>query len=1769
MSLYVCAFDCLVQSLLIALSSLLIIINLLSFLPYFLFHLPGADFAKSNGPFLSTRIDNVDKQIMEINAKFGSNNTYSSDPGYEMRMKHIESELSSLQEYLSNNGMGGKHDLSVDVERRSNDNRSNSNYRSSDASTYNDYDAYNGIYSNDSNKGRSYGDSSGGRGGMQSEYNDYEEYHNPLLSSRSVNNKSSGGSNINIRRFSAPGDFVCSGRDSEKSINKPYVGARTAANPSDIGGRNVAKKSTNKAGVKQGVLSTRPAGAGAGARKRDVSILSFTNPLSPVRSTLVTASANASRRSSGSAGSPSRDSPTRSESINNLIAKFSSGSTPPRSMSNSFIGELINNVHSDIYPYPSLMREEGQSSEEDSSRPHTTCNLNRSGLGSLRVREAGSNSTDIRGFESFRVDGEVEDSEDEVSSKRRTSDGYIGKRIPATVPEVATSNTKEVKEDSEVDFDYSHIHDKDPFDSIPNTKRTSLGSRSSTSGKHSDENNMLGDKASRDEEAFRNKIFDQNEGDFDCAFTETNPMKRKTVKNAAVTRVIMNPSKKIILKSSVMSVMANTKKPVPPYLSEKTDSADSIPDISENDDVRLSPFTVIDERDSPGEKSLNSVYTAGDGNSPISDFEKTSEQNDRFLSRCDSIPLPRPLLYSTMDAFSPDISQVREHLRSSAEGEYHGSPARIMESRTKKPNGGLKKVEEQSADYVHTYADNANTNESGGNYAAFVTNPLRRANSDAGNIPIIKPVRINESDIKKALSSSTMSSDSNTKYASFVSAPSKGTDSSEQHTIALNPSTPTEGATGAGGGGEGGDEECDVSKSNSSSLSRSPESASKYSAFLSALTNSVEDDKTQSSVATSAPAPVPLPAPVSTLAPVLSTVPAPGNKAEAVIKSAAVACATWSHEVIGYSKHASAASVSNSKQTSPVSVSTTNSDTNAKYAAFVNGPIKNTDSNIKISEITKEITIMKQSSIIVTSNNMEVTPEVATRKEDDLMPTTLWPVASKENSMSTLDSLNEDIDDAQPQSVEEKIKLFTKPSDSPTESRLIGGGRYDQRKAYSDDAIVFLGDPVTARPRSLRHISEITTGLPPDGNKINWNDLKQNLRRTDSGRNQGNPGGTSTPPVLSFAMTDFNSSDESGSDDENGGMSPSLAMLRSSDSSIIPRNHREINSGASSHSTSYSNLYGTEVPRPTSVGYSKSYSTSEDVERKHQDLLAAEKIPPYPGMFLSKSRNNSESRLSVCSDRSDGHGTNQGQRGGIATTAAADYIENDTQPRTGSVRLLTENIFSEKNIKSAMGLTGNEMKVDGVNVGAEVKRRQSAPSAGLSKVTGIDIALAKSILERDAKDDESASLASSVGRGKDGGGSVDSIPARGLKSKSELTPRGIPSSISALPQHTANSAAPSSTSDTSRTPEAPSLITGDVIQASPGREKGVSAGDKKAEEVIEIKNAETAVTPTKEKEDDISPAKPKEFSPTVLRPLTSKSDAQSRSQKSVKERSTKSSENAMPTPPLSVSPTPNDIKTGSASLMTYFTATERAKTPTQSQELAARPEKEKENISRRRSVTGGTADLTPGNYYEPPNVKPPADKTMEKSIALMISKAAENESRSESEYEAMSPKSSANAKKDTESDPKAAKALTPLKSDVTALPGNGNGSSDSSSKKDKAVVMQTAGDADPGPNDVIPALTFLSPDNVMAPLSTRYIQNTPQILIYNILLPSPFCSVSLLLGEGFHVYFLSLKCQLAQQLIVTSHPHLLNFYHQGKTEAEARLAEEAAGGQGERRLNEK
>lgn len=1356
------------------------------------------------------------------------------------------------------------------------------------------------------------------------------------------------------------------------------------------------------------------------------------------------------------------------------------------------------------------MREEGQSSEEDNSHPHTTCNLNRSGLGSLRGREAGSNSTDIRGFESFRVDGEVEDSEDDVSSKRRTSDGYIGKRIPAPASVVATSNAKEVREDPEVDFDYSHIHDKDPFDSIPNTKRTSLGSRTSTSGKHSDESNMLGDKASRDEEAFRNKIFDQNEGDFDSAFTETNPMKRKTVKNAAVTRVIMNPSKKIILKSSVMSIVANTKKPVPPYLSEKTDSADSIPDISENDDVRLSPFTVIDERDSPGEKSLNSVYTAGDGNSPVSDFEKTSELNDRFLSRCDSIPLPRPLLYSTMDAFSPDISQVREHLRSSAEGEYNGSPAKIMESRTKKPIGGLKKVEEESADYVHTYDDSENANVSGGKYAAFITNPLRSATSDAGNISIIKSVKVNESDIKKALSSSTMSIDSNSKYASFVSAPSKGTDSSEQPTIALNTSTPTEGAARAraGAGGEGGDEECDVSKSNSSSLSKSPESASKYSAFLSALTHSVEDDKTQSSVATTAPTPVPVPLPATVSAqapvpsPVLSSIPSPGNKGDAVVKSPAGASATRSPEVINSnSKHASPASLSNSKQTSPVSVSTTNSDTNAKYAAFVNGPIKNTDSNIKITEITKEITVVEQSSIIVTSNNIEITPGVATKKEDDVMPTTPRPGASKENSMSTLDSLNEDRDDAQPLSVEEKIKLFTKPSDSPTESRLLGGGKYDQRKAYSDDAIVFLGEQVTARPRSLRHISEITTGLPHDGNKINWNDLKQNLRRTDSGRNQGNLGGSSTPPVLSFAMTDFNSSDESGSDDENGAMSPSMTMLRSSDSSIIPRNHREVNSGASSHSTSYSNLYGTEVPRPTSVGYSKSYSTSEDVERKHQDLLAAEKIPPYPGMFLSKSRNNSESRLSVCSVGSDGHGTNQTQRGGIATTAAADYIENDAQPRTGSVRLLAENIFSERNIKSVMGLTGNEKKVDGVNVGAEVKRRQSAPSAGLSKVTSIDIALAKSILERDAKDDENASVASSVGRGK--GGSVDSIPARGLKSKSELTPRGLPSSITALSQPTATGTAPSSTSDTSRTPEAPTLVMGDIIQASPDKEKGVAASDNKAEEVIEIKRNETTVTPTKQKEDDISPAKPKEFSPTVLRPLTSKSDAQSRSQKSIKERSTKSSENALPTPPLSVSPTPNDIKTGSASLMTYFTATERAitPTPTQSQELAARSEKEKENISRRRSVTGGKADLAPGTYYEPPNVKPPADKTMEKSIALMISKAAENESRSESEYEAMSPKSSANAKKDTDSDPNAAKTTTPLKSDVTHLPGNGsNDVTNSSSKKDKdkEMVMQTAGDADPGPNDVIPALTFLSPDNVMAPLSTRYIHNTPHILIYNL-----------------------------------------------------------------------
>ena len=775
-----------------------------------LFFLLGADFVKNNGPFLSSRIDNVDKEIIEINAKLGTSDTFPSDPdfGYEMRIQDIESELNSLRDLLSANGIDDERYQYVDS------NTAEGRKAGNGSSSYNDYDEYNGIYNNKSNRS---GNNSADRRDKHTEYTDYEEYYNPLRSndkgkSNNNNDKSSSSSNINIRRFSssAAGDFVGSfANDSETSVNKPYVGARTAANPS-AGCSNMAKKSSDKAAMNSAKCGVQTSYFGASNDASDVkggtmrAGTTSSNPLSSgAVSTLVSASAsasaNASRRSSASAGTPTRDSLTpRSQSINNLIAKFSSGTSPPRSTGNSFIGELINNVHSDIYPYPSPMLEDGHmSSEEDNSHPHTTCNLNRSGLGRLRGREAGSNSTDIRGFESFHVDGEVEDSEDEVvTNKRRGSDAYIGKKIsaPVPVPSVTKSNARDVRDDPEVDFDYSHIHDKDPFDSIPNARRVSVGSRTSTSGKYSDERDFQGDKTARDEEeAFRNKIFDENEGDFDSAFTETNPMKRKTVKSTAVARVFTNPTKKIVLKSSVMSVVANAKKTIPNFPTGKTDSADSIPDISESDEIRFSPFTVIDERDSPGEKSLNSVYMAADGNSPVSDFEKMSEHNDRFLtlSRCDSIPLPKPTMYSMMDAFSPNMPQVKEHVRSSKDD---------VDSSTKKSlDGGMQ--EDDSFDFANIYSDSPSIIHEGsssgsGKYTAFMSNPIRSADSDAGNISIIKPIRINDSDIKKALSSSTMSSDSNTnanaKYTAFVTGPSNGKSRSQnqsagsdaKHTVA-------------------------------------------------------------------------------------------------------------------------------------------------------------------------------------------------------------------------------------------------------------------------------------------------------------------------------------------------------------------------------------------------------------------------------------------------------------------------------------------------------------------------------------------------------------------------------------------------------------------------------------------------------------------------------------------------------------------------------------------------------------------------------------------------------------------------------------------------------------------------------------------------------------------------------------------------------------------------------------------------------------------------
>ena len=275
------------------------------------------------------------------------------------------------------------------------------------------------------------------------------------------------------------------------------------------------------------------------------------------------------------------------------------------------------------------------------------------------------------------------------------------------------------------------------------------------------------------------------------------------------------------------------------------------------------------------------------------------------------------------------------------------------------------------------------------------------------------------------------------------------------------------------------------------------------------------------------------------------------------------------------------------------------------------------------------------------------------------------------------------------------------------------------------------------------------------------------------------------------------------------------------------------------------------------------------------------------------------------------------------------------------------------------------------------------------------------------------------------------------------------------------------------------------IQASSDKQEGVNKSENKAEEIIELKKAIATDTPNKRREDDVKTLKSCESSPSVLRPIPAKNGRR------------KSSENSMVTPPLSTSPTPNDIKSGSASLMTYFTAdraspstvpqSNRAKTLTQIQEQPPIAKKEKEYTSQSRSPVGGQIDPTPGHYYEHPNAKMSADKTMEKSIALMISKAAENESHSEHEYEALSPKSNASASVKENTDSNSATVSTPKKSDITHLHVNGSGDvGNNNLKKDKIMVMQSAGDINLGPNDVTPAVTFLPPDNNMASLSTRY-----------------------------------------------------------------------------------
>jgi hypothetical protein len=1005
-------------------------------------------------------------------------------------------------------------------------------------------------------------------------------------------------------------------------------------------------------------------------------------------------SQNSPRRPSNTSPPPGTTSPPQGEknlqsltprsrsSINSLIAKFSSPPTPNRSRGNSFIGELIHNVHSDIYPDPSRSgsvsspfqdEDDEAGSEEDGRHPHASRSKSKNKVAMPVVQNA-QNSTD---------------------------DSYLGgKKIPVPIPTTGVNDTilvpkmkeKDLEHDSSY-FEYSHLNEGSGLKRSMSTRL--LGSDEKISGKELTER--------EEEEAFRNKILEANIDDAHSAFFESNPMTRRVVKsNATVPRVFTNPSKKIVLKTSVV---LNAKKPNTFALPEKTDSIDSIPDICGNDELhtpRVSPFTVIDDRRSPC-RSVGSVCTVVDGSSPVSDIERIGDfqGKDLFNTKHESrSPRLSEFTSNPMNSYNTNMKPLSP--THAAYAAYSTVPP-LASGRSNSPI---------------PYTSKSGSPIPGGSGTSSITavgmsrsnSPIPFTTSKSSSPHLIAPNAL--SGTHPAHSGIAGQSLTVGSISSRDTVPSKDTGNTIPvpsavmnpvpsgaftRTVPANPVPPVSGKTFPVGSGIAGTTVA-LNKivTNPANSSMSSDVAPFASVVLNKTipgTSGMSGGETPATSGSAAPfasivlnKTVPLPANsgmTSNTAPFASvvlnkTVPASSGMSGSDVTGTSGSKAPFASIVLNKTGGAVAASLDSSdtvpsahsddlsktvpllansgisSSTVPVTGALSKTLPTSSGMSSVMVPISPAGSVSKMASAYSAaagspgtysrpvggrfapITSEKESPPAATAtvdpktygSNLRPTParEVAApvaapNRRDSLtsadnisstpIPTTLLP----HQESPTQDPM------ANPTSIEEKIRLFALKSEQPSPEKKLFGNRIEYKRPVSLDLKRDMPPNLNMNRntmscqnsprRMLRHVDDVQQGSNQnDGSKINFNEIKKNLNKVDDIRNNlltrarsvssFGYSEESVKPVLSFAMSDFNSSDESGGEDEelcDASLTISRGGSMGADSNIIPRNHMV-------------STYTTVQTAGQHLGYSKSYSSSEDVERRYQEMM--NEIKPSP-----------------------------------------------------------------------------------------------------------------------------------------------------------------------------------------------------------------------------------------------------------------------------------------------------------------------------------------------------------------------------------------------------------------------------------------------------------------------------------------------------------------------------------------------------------------------------